>query len=117
MRQCWYEFPNDRPNFTQIKLMLEELLGRDRDYLELDNISVAMNVDATSLSIDVSSLALSLESIHTVNGAPSTSGVSSSVPGKSTEILFSDTCMETMSHQVTDGLLRCDLPEITYSQV
>ena len=48
MRQCWYDDPNDRPSFTDLRVQLEMLLTRDRNYLELDNINVPLSTPETS---------------------------------------------------------------------
>ena len=42
MLLCWAEDPKKRPSFTQLRHMLEELLSRDRNYLDLDNINVPL---------------------------------------------------------------------------
>lgn len=42
MSQCWTENPADRLTFTEIRLELEQLLSRDRNYLELDNIDIPL---------------------------------------------------------------------------
>lgn len=42
MLLCWAEEPKMRPSFTQLRHMLEELLSRDRNYLDLDNINVPL---------------------------------------------------------------------------
>ncbi|KAJ8308507.1 hypothetical protein KUTeg_013381 [Tegillarca granosa] len=43
MSQCWTENPADRLTFTEIRLELEQLLSRDRNYLELDNIDIPLS--------------------------------------------------------------------------
>ncbi|KAL4237986.1 hypothetical protein ACF0H5_002697 [Mactra antiquata] len=48
MRQCWLETPNERPNFTDLRVQLELLLTRDRNYLELDNINVPLSTPESS---------------------------------------------------------------------
>lgn len=48
MRQCWLESPTDRPNFTDLRVQLELLLTRDRNYLELDNINVPLSTPESS---------------------------------------------------------------------
>ncbi|ESO93545.1 hypothetical protein LOTGIDRAFT_119146 [Lottia gigantea] len=48
LRQCWEDNPADRPTFTTIRLMLEELLEQDCDYLLLDNIDVPLNMSENS---------------------------------------------------------------------
>lgn len=49
IRQCWIENPSERPSFTSLRVLLEEMLARDCNYLELDNIDVPLN-DAESSS-------------------------------------------------------------------
>lgn len=34
MTDCWMENPNDRPNFTQIRERLEEMMQKDNPYLD-----------------------------------------------------------------------------------
>jgi len=48
MRQCWLETPTHRPNFTDLRVQLELLLSRDRNYLELDNINVPLSTPESS---------------------------------------------------------------------
>ncbi|XP_060560953.1 uncharacterized protein LOC132720760 [Ruditapes philippinarum] len=48
MRQCWLENPVERPNFTDLRVQLELLLTRDRNYLELDNINVPLSTPESS---------------------------------------------------------------------
>ncbi|XP_053406432.1 ephrin type-A receptor 2-like [Mercenaria mercenaria] len=48
MRQCWLENPADRPNFTDLRVQLELLLTRDRNYLDLDNINVPLSTPESS---------------------------------------------------------------------
>ena len=48
MRQCWMESPSDRPNFTELRVQIEQLLSRDRNYLELDNIDVPLSTSESS---------------------------------------------------------------------
>ncbi|KAK0046893.1 neurite outgrowth regulated kinase isoform X1, partial [Biomphalaria pfeifferi] len=43
MRSCWEDEPTDRPTFTQLRFMLEELLTEDRDYLVLEDIDVPIS--------------------------------------------------------------------------
>ena len=54
MRQCWLEVPSDRPNFTDLRVQLELLLTRDRNYLELDNINVPLSTPESSSGSPVS---------------------------------------------------------------
>lgn len=54
MRQCWYDEPKDRPSFTDLRVQLEMLLTRDRNYLELDNINVPLSTPETSSGSPVS---------------------------------------------------------------
>ncbi|XP_052766191.1 uncharacterized protein LOC128207355 [Mya arenaria] len=54
MRQCWLETPVDRPNFTDLRVQLELLLSRDRNYLELDNINVPLSTPESSSGSPVS---------------------------------------------------------------
>lgn len=54
MRQCWLENPADRPNFTDLRVQLEHLLTRDRNYLELDNINVPLSTPESSSGSPVS---------------------------------------------------------------
>ncbi|XP_041351052.1 uncharacterized protein LOC121370023 [Gigantopelta aegis] len=56
MRKCWEERPQERPCFTQLRLMVEELLTQDRDYLVLENIDAPLNTsENSSTPIDSSS--------------------------------------------------------------
>ncbi|XP_059179578.1 fibroblast growth factor receptor 4-like isoform X2 [Physella acuta] len=49
MRSCWEDEPLERPNFTQLRFMLEELLTEDRNYLVLEDIDVPLtNSDNSS---------------------------------------------------------------------
>ncbi|KAH9492329.1 Fibroblast growth factor receptor 1 [Bulinus truncatus] len=49
MRSCWEDESTDRPTFTQLRFMLEELLTEDRDYLVLEDIDVPItNSDNSS---------------------------------------------------------------------
>ncbi|CAL1544980.1 unnamed protein product [Lymnaea stagnalis] len=49
MRSCWEDEPADRPNFAQLRFMLEELLTEDRNYLVLEDIDVPLtNSDNSS---------------------------------------------------------------------
>lgn len=50
MRSCWEEEPAERPNFTQLRLMLEDLLTEDRDYLVLEDIDVPLSNSDNSSS-------------------------------------------------------------------
>ncbi|KAK3093046.1 hypothetical protein FSP39_010475 [Pinctada imbricata] len=50
MRQCWMEDPSDRPSFTDLRVRIELLLSRDRDYLELENIDVPFSPTESSSS-------------------------------------------------------------------
>ncbi|KAK3772749.1 hypothetical protein RRG08_013442 [Elysia crispata] len=50
MRSCWVEEPQDRPDFTQLRLMLEDLLTEDRDYLVLEDIDVPISHSDNSSS-------------------------------------------------------------------
>lgn len=54
MRECWLETPADRPTFTDLRVELELLLSRDRNYLELDNINVPLSTPASSSGSPVS---------------------------------------------------------------
>ena len=54
MRECWMETPTDRPNFTDLRVELELMLSRDRNYLELDNIDVPLSTPASSSGSPVS---------------------------------------------------------------
>lgn len=52
MRHSWKESPKERPTFTQLRLYIEELLTRNCDYLELENIDVPLsNTDSSSLPL------------------------------------------------------------------
>ena len=48
------ETPTDRPNFTDLRVELELMLSRDRNYLELDNIDVPLSTPASSSGSPVS---------------------------------------------------------------
>lgn len=48
MRQCWLENSTDRPTFTDLRVQLELLLTRDRNYLDLDNINVPLSTPESS---------------------------------------------------------------------
>lgn len=48
------ETPKDRPSFTDLRVALEQLLSRDRNYLELDNINVPLSTPASSSGSPVS---------------------------------------------------------------
>ncbi|GFR66256.1 neurite outgrowth regulated kinase precursor [Elysia marginata] len=50
MRSCWVEEPLERPDFTQLRLMLEDLLTEDRDYLVLEDIDVPISHSDNSSS-------------------------------------------------------------------
>ncbi len=50
MLHCWATSPQNRPCFTQLRLMLEDLLEQDRDYLVLENINVPLNTSENSSS-------------------------------------------------------------------
>ncbi|NP_001191646.1 neurite outgrowth regulated kinase precursor [Aplysia californica] len=50
MRACWEDESTDRPNFTQLRLMLEDLLIEDRDYLVLEDIDVPLTHSDNSSS-------------------------------------------------------------------
>lgn len=63
MGQTWLENPLDRPNFTELRIQLENLLTRDRNYLELENINVPLSTSETS-SIPVSDDSPSLLAAH-----------------------------------------------------
>ncbi len=60
MAQCWHGMPDKRPDFTEIRESLEDMMSTDLDYLDLDNINVPPgDIDpkensATSLLIDFS---------------------------------------------------------------
>ncbi|KAL3874585.1 hypothetical protein ACJMK2_037573, partial [Sinanodonta woodiana] len=54
MRQCWMEDPRDRPTFTDLRVQLEVLMTRDRNYLELYNINVPLSTPDTSSASPVS---------------------------------------------------------------
>ncbi|CAG5136081.1 unnamed protein product, partial [Candidula unifasciata] len=52
MRSCWEEEPYERPNFTQLRVMIENLLLEDRNYLVLEDIDVPLtNSDNSSSPI------------------------------------------------------------------
>ena len=49
MRACWEDEPCERPTFCQLRLLLEDLLTEDRDYLVLEDIDVPLtNSDNSS---------------------------------------------------------------------
>lgn len=49
MRSCWEDEPCERPNFTQLRVMIENLLLEDRNYLVLEDIDVPLtNSDNSS---------------------------------------------------------------------
>eukprot|EP00106_Octopus_bimaculoides_P022655 XP_014790097.1 PREDICTED: proto-oncogene tyrosine-protein kinase receptor Ret-like isoform X1 [Octopus bimaculoides] len=48
MRLCWAENPQKRPTFTQLRHLLEYLLSKDCNYLELDNINVPLAASENS---------------------------------------------------------------------
>ncbi|XP_020627737.1 fibroblast growth factor receptor-like [Orbicella faveolata] len=51
MTDCWIENPDDRPNFTQIRERLEEMMQKDNPYLDfsvLDESSYYYNVPSFS---------------------------------------------------------------------
>ena len=81
MRKCWVAKPSDRPSFTQLCEMVENLLSKDCDYLDLQNIDVPLTneSDSSSSSINItispsgSEDTVSLKS-KLSNGAPSRSG-------------------------------------------
>ncbi|XP_048735561.1 fibroblast growth factor receptor 4-like isoform X2 [Ostrea edulis] len=50
MRQCWIEIPSERPNFTDLRIQIEQLLSRDRNYLDLDNIDAPLSTSESSSS-------------------------------------------------------------------
>lgn len=54
MQECWLETPSERPTFTDLRVQLELLLLRDRNYLELDNINVPLSTPASSSGSPVS---------------------------------------------------------------
>ncbi|GFO04096.1 fibroblast growth factor receptor [Plakobranchus ocellatus] len=70
MRSCWEEEPRDRPDFTQLRLMLEDLLSEDRDYLVLEDIDVPIShSDNSSSPPPPSPLPLSPPVAQTQNGS------------------------------------------------
>jgi hypothetical protein len=48
MHRCWTEDPADRPTFTDLRESLELLLGRELNYLQLDNIDVPIQPASNS---------------------------------------------------------------------
>jgi hypothetical protein len=52
MCQCWCETPSTRPKFSQLCRQIEELLSKDRDYLELYNCNISIDPDSRSSSDD-----------------------------------------------------------------
>ncbi|KAK3585208.1 hypothetical protein CHS0354_027499 [Potamilus streckersoni] len=54
MWQCWMENPRDRPTFTDLRVQLEVLMTRDRNYLELYNINVPLSTPESSSASPVS---------------------------------------------------------------
>ncbi|XP_033634390.1 receptor tyrosine-protein kinase erbB-3-like isoform X3 [Asterias rubens] len=43
MRQCWLEYPLLRPSFTKLSELLDELLAKDSDYMDLDGAAASMD--------------------------------------------------------------------------
>lgn len=50
MKSCWEEEATDRPTFGQLRVMLEDLLTEDRDYLVLEDIDVPLSNSDNSSS-------------------------------------------------------------------
>lgn len=50
MRQCWIESPTERPSLTDLRIQIEQLLSRDRNYLDLDNIDAPLSTSESSSS-------------------------------------------------------------------
>ncbi|XP_060085789.1 uncharacterized protein LOC132565175 [Ylistrum balloti] len=48
IRRCWMESPSERLTFSGLRVEIEQLLSRDRDYLELENIDVPLSTSETS---------------------------------------------------------------------
>ena len=48
MRTCWAEHPLDRPSFTEIREILEDLMAENRDYLVLEDIDVPLSASDSS---------------------------------------------------------------------
>ncbi|XP_069117918.1 uncharacterized protein [Argopecten irradians] len=48
IRRCWMESPSERLTFAGLRIEIEQLLSRDRDYLELENIDVPLSTSESS---------------------------------------------------------------------
>ncbi|RUS83028.1 hypothetical protein EGW08_009216, partial [Elysia chlorotica] len=108
MRSCWVEEPQDRPDFTQLRLMLEDLLTEDRDYLVLEDIDVPIsNSDNSSSpsqpgSLGTESLSASpptlFQSFHkptrSLSSSSSTSSTSSLTPLSTSSLARLDTSIK-----------------------
>ncbi|CAH1794381.1 unnamed protein product [Owenia fusiformis] len=64
MVRCWDNRPMNRPTFQQIRIELEIMLTKDRDYLELDNIDIPL---AQSTSSSISELDETLSDLENDN--------------------------------------------------
>ncbi|XP_067682069.1 uncharacterized protein [Haliotis asinina] len=94
MLQCWAANPADRPCFTQLRMMLEELMEEDRDYLVLENINVPLNTSENSSSSS---------SVDDMSTQPSGTSSGALVVAMPKESLRVDVCIHGKS---TDRLLR-----------
>lgn len=91
MRQCWIEVPTDRPNFTDLRVQIEQLLSRDRNYLDLDNIDAPLSTSESSSSpksddSDTMSLINSKPLVHRVIPGQSSWKQETSSPGTSRSV-------------------------------
>lgn len=91
MRQCWIEVPTDRPNFTDLRVQIEQLLSRDRNYLDLDNIDAPLSTSENSSSpksddSDTMSLINSKPLVHRVIPGQSSWKQETSSPGTSRSV-------------------------------
>ena len=46
MSQCWYETPTDRPTFSDLRQQVENLLSRNGNYLDLNNLGIPVTYDS-----------------------------------------------------------------------
>ncbi|XP_061195743.1 uncharacterized protein LOC133203964 [Saccostrea echinata] len=88
MRQCWIESPSERPNFTDLRVQIEQLLSRDRNYLDLDNIDAPLSTSESSSSpksddSDTMSLLNTRPSAHRVIPGQSSRRPGTNSPGTS----------------------------------
>ena len=103
MSQCWCENPNDRPNFTHLRLQLEILLTQNMNYLALDNLDLSYDTSEGS-GEGAAPFDVSMESLVTDHELLSTCTLNTvPTPASSREGAGNDEQHECLLHHSEDG--------------